>query len=65
MTQGIDYKETFSPVVKVPSIRVILEVAAASDMHLAQFDIKTALLNGDLEEEIFINQPERFKDAAR
>lgn len=61
---GIEYHETFSPVVKFPSIRAILAVAATSDMHLVQFDIKTAFLNGDLEEEIFISQSEGYDDGS-
>lgn len=57
---GIDYTETFSPVVKHSSIRIILAIAAARKMHLIQFDIGTAFLNGDLHEDIYMSQPEGF-----
>lgn len=61
---GIDYGEIFSPVVKFPSIRAILAIAGATNMHLAQFDIKTAFLNGELSEEIYMEQPEGFDDGS-
>lgn len=54
---GVDYEETFSPVVKFMSLRAILSIAAAENMELKQFDIKTAFLNGDLDEVIFMKQP--------
>ena len=57
---GIDYQETYSPVVKHSSIRVIFAIAAAKKMHLMQFDIGTAFLNGDLNEDIYMSQPEGF-----
>lgn len=60
---GVDYLETFSPVVKYSSIRMILAVAASEKLYLRQFDIKTAFLNGDLSEEIFMNQPDGFEDS--
>lgn len=59
---GVDYEETFSPVVKFGSIRSILAIAAASKMELVQFDVKTAYLNGDLTEDIYMAQPKGFKD---
>jgi len=58
--EGIDFNETFAPVAKFSSIRAILSLAAASDMELHQMDVKTAFLNGNLEEEIYMNQPEGF-----
>lgn len=62
---GIDYKETFSPVVKYDSIRLILTIAAAKQLTLRQFDIKTAFLYGDLEEEIFMCQPKGYEDGTK
>lgn len=62
--RGIDYQETFSPVVKFTSVRLILAVAAAEKLILRQFDIKTAFLYGELEEEIYMEQPDGFKDSS-
>lgn len=59
---GIDYDETFSPVVKFPSIRIILAIAASKNLQLKQFDVKTAFLNSELEEEIYMTQPKGFDD---
>lgn len=52
---GIDYQETFSPVVKFTSIRTILALAASRRMKLKHFDVKTAFLNGDLDDVVFIS----------
>lgn len=57
-TQGIDYFETFSPVVRYESVRAVLAVAAKHNMELMQFDIKTAFLNSQLNEDIYMQQPE-------
>ena len=57
---GIDYLDTYSPVVKHYSIRLVLGIAAAMDLEMIQLDIKTAFLNGVLEEEIYMQQPEGF-----
>ena len=60
--EEVDYKETFSPVAMLKSIRILLSIAAALDYEIWQMDIKTAFLNGDLEEEIYMTQPEGFTD---
>ena len=57
---GQDYDETFSPVVRAESIRTIIAHAANNKMLLHQIDIKTAFLNGNLKEEVFMKQPEGF-----
>ena len=57
---GIDYEETFSPVVMLKSIRILLSIAAHLDYEIWQMDVKTAFLNGNLEETIYMQQPEGF-----
>lgn len=55
---GIDYDQTFSPVVKYDSLRTILSVTAAEDLELYQLDVTTAFLHGVLKEEVYLRQPE-------
>lgn len=57
---GIDYKETFSPVSKKDSLRIIMALVAHYELELHQIDVKTTFLNGDLEEEVYMDQPEGF-----
>jgi hypothetical protein len=57
---GIDYKETFSPVSKKDSLRIIMALVAHYDLKLHQMDVKTAFLNGSLEEEVYMDQSEGF-----
>jgi hypothetical protein len=58
--EGIDYTDIFSPVVKLNTIRSVLSIVAAEGLHLEQLDVKTAFLHGDLDEEIYMKQPEGF-----
>ncbi|KAK8679994.1 hypothetical protein V6N13_108949 [Hibiscus sabdariffa] len=57
---GIDYDETFSPVAMIKSIRILLAVAAFHDYEIWQMNVKTAFLNGKLEEDVYMTQPEGF-----
>jgi hypothetical protein len=59
-TYGIDYLETFAPVAKLNSVRVLLSLAANRDWPLQQLNVKNAFLNGDLEEEVYMDAPPRF-----
>lgn len=57
---GIDFAETFAPVAKYTSLRLLFGMAVQFDLHILQLDIKTAFLYGDLQEETFMDQPEGF-----
>ncbi|KAK8572986.1 hypothetical protein V6N12_029026 [Hibiscus sabdariffa] len=57
---GIDYDETFSPVDMFKSIRILLAIAAFHDYEIWQMDVKTTFLNGKLEEDVYMTQPEGF-----
>src|SRR6202008_3003971 len=63
--QGIDYDETFAPVAKFISIRALLSIGATLNLEIHQMDIKTAFLNGDLDEEIYMTVPEGIDQAER
>jgi hypothetical protein len=58
--QGVDYDETFSPVAMLKSIRILLAIAAYFDYEIWQMDVKTAFLNGNLSEDVYMTQPEGF-----
>eukprot|EP00253_Pinus_taeda_P009127 PITA_09127 len=60
--EGIDYEETFAPVARYSSIRTILALSAQMGWHIHQMDVKTTFLNGVIEEEVYIEQPEGFKE---
>ena len=59
--EGIDYDETFAPVARYSSIRVIISLASVMGWKLHQMDVKIAFLNGEIEEEIYIEQPKGFE----
>ena len=58
--QGVDYDETFSPVAMIKSIRILLAIAAHYDYEIWKIDMKIAFLNGNLEEEVYMIQPEGY-----
>ncbi|GKA27155.1 retrotransposon protein, putative, ty1-copia subclass [Tanacetum coccineum] len=58
--EGLDYFDTYSLVTRINSIRMILAIAALRNLEVHQIDVKKAFLNGVLEEEIYMNQPESF-----
>jgi hypothetical protein len=59
--EGIDYEETFAPVARYTSIRTIIALAAKMKWKLHQMDVKTTFLNGVIEEEVYIEQPQGFE----
>ncbi|KAD1423641.1 hypothetical protein E3N88_42846 [Mikania micrantha] len=62
---GIDYSDTFSPVVKSTTIRVVLSIAMAQWWSLRQLDVQNAFLHGDLKETVYMTQPQGFVDPTR
>ena len=58
--EGIDFTETFAPVARMSSLRALVAIVAAEDLELHQMDVKTAFLNGDLTEDIYMEQPPGF-----
>ena len=60
--EGIDYDETFAPVARLESIRILLAYAWTHDFKLFQMDVKSAYLNGFINEEVYVAQPPGFID---
>ncbi|GJU56966.1 copia protein [Tanacetum coccineum] len=63
--EGIDYDETYAPVARLESIRILLAYACALDFKLYQMEVKSALLNGFINEEVYMAQPLGFIDFAK
>jgi hypothetical protein len=59
--EGIDFEETFSPVARMEAIRLLLAYACSKNVKVYQMDVKSAFLNGELEDEVYIEQPEGFQ----
>ncbi|GKA27460.1 retrovirus-related pol polyprotein from transposon TNT 1-94 [Tanacetum coccineum] len=60
--EGIDFEESFAPIARIEAIRIFIANAATKNMIIYQMDVKTTFLNGDLQEEVFVSQPEGFED---
>jgi hypothetical protein len=59
--EGIDFEETFAPIAIMESIRLILDYAFSKNIKVFQMDIKTNFLNGEIEEEVYIEKPKGFQ----
>ncbi|GKE79863.1 retrovirus-related pol polyprotein from transposon TNT 1-94, partial [Tanacetum coccineum] len=60
--EGIDFEESFAPVAHIEAIRIFIANAASKNMTIYQMDVKTAFLNDELKEEVYVSQPEGFVD---
>nr|GEU76058.1 retrovirus-related Pol polyprotein from transposon TNT 1-94 [Tanacetum cinerariifolium] len=60
--EGIDFVESFAPVSRIEAIRIFIANAASKNMTIYQMDVKTAFLNGELKEKVYVSQPEGFVD---
>ena len=58
---GVDYDETFSPVFKLTSLRILLVIGATLNLKIHQMDVKTAFLNGDIDTELYVRQPQGYE----
>lgn len=59
--EAVNFYETYAPVVKLTSVRILFSVTAVNDMHLHQMDVKIAFLNGDLDETVYREQPSGYE----
>jgi hypothetical protein len=62
--EGIDYSETFSPVIKHATVRLVFSIAVSCGWKIHQLDIHNAFLNGVLDKEVYMKQPPSFVDSA-
>ena len=63
--KGVDFDEIFAPVVKMTSIRTVLNIDASMNLEIEQLDVKTTFLHGELVEDIYMQQPEGFVDKGK
>jgi hypothetical protein len=59
--EGLDFGESFAPVTHLETIRILLAFATSKGFKLSQIDVKNALLNGVIQEEVYVRQPPGFK----
>jgi len=64
-TYGTDYEETYSPVAKMTTVKAIIAMAGAKGWPLHQMDVKNVFLHGDLQEEVYMEQPRGYVDQTR
>nr|GEY17670.1 retrovirus-related Pol polyprotein from transposon TNT 1-94 [Tanacetum cinerariifolium] len=60
--EGIDFEESFAPVARIEANRILIANVASKNMIIYQMDVKMAILNGELKEEVYVSQPEGFDD---
>ena len=58
--EGVDYFDTYSPVTRITSIRMLMAIAVLHNLEIHQMDVKSTFLNGELNDEIYMEQPEGF-----
>jgi hypothetical protein len=58
--EGLDFDETFAPVARLEAIRILLAFSASKGFKLYQMDVKSAFLNGFIDEEVYVKQPPGF-----
>nr|GFC49323.1 retrovirus-related Pol polyprotein from transposon TNT 1-94 [Tanacetum cinerariifolium] len=63
--EGIDFEESFAPVARLEAIRIFIANVASKNMTVYQMNVKTAFLNDELKEEVYVSQPEGFADPDR
>lgn len=63
--QGIDFDEVFAPVARIETIRLLLALAATNGWEIHHLDVKTAFLNGDLNEDVYVTQPGDFEEKGK
>jgi hypothetical protein len=60
--EGVDFKETFSPIVKFDSIKIVFSITITKDMNITQFDVRTSFLYGEINEKIYMTHPLGFEN---
>ena len=64
-TESLDYFDTYSPMTRINSIRMVLAIGVLRNLEVHQMDVKTGFLNGGLDEEIYVEQPEGFSSPSQ